>query len=285
MKLIKKINNNFALAEDSNGEIIIVNGKGVGFLKMPCEITDLDVISRTFYSTDLRIHKLIKDLPEEILTVSENIFDIARKRLGQTMNENFIFTLADHIHFAIQRVEKGIRFGMGVVYEIQSQYPEEYEIGVWAKNYINHMLKVDLPPEEASILTMHVVEGEVNIADKKYSRKIKNDEVIKSILFIVEQQMGLIIDKNGFDYYRFVMHLQYLLQRGINKNTVTNNQNIFQEVKEQCPEAYQCTQEIKKYLSEKLGGELSDEESLYLMLHVNRLCTAEDCNRNSGMTS
>ena len=34
MKLLKKINNNFALALDSRGEQIIVEGKGMGFQKM-----------------------------------------------------------------------------------------------------------------------------------------------------------------------------------------------------------------------------------------------------------
>ena len=119
MKLIKKINNNFALAEDSKGEIIIVNGKGIGFLKMPCEATDLDIISRTYYSTDSRVYELIKKLPEEVMAVSETIYDIARKRLGQALNSNLIFTLADHIHFAIVRTDRGIRFGAGVVYEVR----------------------------------------------------------------------------------------------------------------------------------------------------------------------
>ena len=31
MKLIKKINNNFVLAEDSAGNQVIVEGKGIGF--------------------------------------------------------------------------------------------------------------------------------------------------------------------------------------------------------------------------------------------------------------
>ena len=52
MKLIKKINNNFALAEDSGGNQVIVEGKGIGFTKMPCTITDLSCISRTYYDYD-----------------------------------------------------------------------------------------------------------------------------------------------------------------------------------------------------------------------------------------
>ena len=41
MKLLKKINNNFALAEDSKGEQVIVEGRGVGFRPFPGPITVL----------------------------------------------------------------------------------------------------------------------------------------------------------------------------------------------------------------------------------------------------
>ena len=51
MKLLKKINNNFALALDSRGEQIIVEGKGIGFQKMPMELNDLSLITRTYYDT------------------------------------------------------------------------------------------------------------------------------------------------------------------------------------------------------------------------------------------
>lgn len=280
MKLIKKINNNFALAEDSKGEIIIVNGKGIGFLKMPCEATDLDIISRTYYSTDSRVYELIKKLPEEVMAVSETIYDIARKRLGQALNSNLIFTLADHIHFAIVRTDRGIRFGAGVVYEVRYQYPKEYEIGEWALDYINYTLRANLPPEEASIIAMHLAEGKNNVEPENFDQKAKNDEIIKSILFIVEQQMGIIINKSSFDYYRFLMHLQYLLQRGITGYLKTENEKMFQEVKEQYSEVYECSLKIKEYLAEQTCEELSDEECLYLMLHINRLCIAGDCNRN-----
>lgn len=51
MKLLKKINNNYALALDSRGEKIIVEGRGIGFQKMPCELSDLSLVSKTYYNT------------------------------------------------------------------------------------------------------------------------------------------------------------------------------------------------------------------------------------------
>ena len=44
MKVIKKINNNVALAQDAKGREMIVFGKGIGFPAMPYELTDLSVV-------------------------------------------------------------------------------------------------------------------------------------------------------------------------------------------------------------------------------------------------
>ena len=46
MLILKKINNNVALASDGAGEEIVVFGKGVGFPRMPYELEDESVVER-----------------------------------------------------------------------------------------------------------------------------------------------------------------------------------------------------------------------------------------------
>lgn len=55
MKIIRQINNNAALALDGNGKELVVLGRGVGFPKMPYELTDLSRIERTFYDVNPNI--------------------------------------------------------------------------------------------------------------------------------------------------------------------------------------------------------------------------------------
>lgn len=52
MKLLRKINNNAAVAQDKRGREMVVLGRGVGFHPMPYELSDLSVIYRTFYDVD-----------------------------------------------------------------------------------------------------------------------------------------------------------------------------------------------------------------------------------------
>jgi len=57
MKLLRKINNNAAVAQDNRGREMVVLGRGVGFHPMPYELTDLSVVYRTFYDVDRSITK------------------------------------------------------------------------------------------------------------------------------------------------------------------------------------------------------------------------------------
>ena len=53
MKLLRKINNNAAVAQDNRGREMVVLGRGVGFHPMPYELTDLSVVYRTFYDRSI----------------------------------------------------------------------------------------------------------------------------------------------------------------------------------------------------------------------------------------
>ena len=40
MKIIRKINNNYALARKRDGEVVVVAGRGIGFGTIPRYVTD-----------------------------------------------------------------------------------------------------------------------------------------------------------------------------------------------------------------------------------------------------
>ena len=88
------------------------------------------------------------------------------------------------------------------------------------------------------------------------------------------------INKDNFNYSRFVSHMHYLLKRGESKQLInTDNKAIYDKLKQDYRQSYECVRQVSAYLNGIFHMELSDEEKLYLMLHINRLCTREDCNR------
>lgn len=82
MRAIRKINNNVAICMDNNAKELIAFGKGIGFPKMPYEITDLSVIQMTFYRIDSNLYKMIEEIPDDILQVSAQIVAIAQNTLN-----------------------------------------------------------------------------------------------------------------------------------------------------------------------------------------------------------
>lgn len=100
MKILKSINNNVALCVDSDGNELVVFGKGVGFHKIADEV-ELSRIERTYYDVDVSYIAMINEIPEDIIKISDKIVLYARTLLENNISSNLVFTLADHIHFCI----------------------------------------------------------------------------------------------------------------------------------------------------------------------------------------
>lgn len=273
MRLLKKINNNYALALDSQGTQIIVEGKGIGFQKMPCDLADLTLIKKTYYDTKEQDVELIKSVSEDVLEVCAKVFDYATQLIGESINPNLTFILADHIQFAIDRFNKNIQMKMPIYYEIEYLYPEEARVADFAMQLILEELSIVLPEGEKTGITLNIINS------KLYTKTSKgNHEYVELCTTVIEKTMYIKINRSSFNYLRFETHLEYLLQRS-KENTLlkTDNQQLFQSVSEAYPKVRKCVDLIEKVLYKK-NFSMNEEEKLYLMLHINRLCSAEDCN-------
>ena len=274
MKLIKKINNNFALAEDSGGNQVIVEGRGVGFNKMPCTITDLSCISHTYYDYDEKYLSLIADIPQEVIDTSILIYKKLISRINFTVNDSLPFILADHINFSIERHRKGIDIQLPLYYDLQQMYPLEYEVAEYGLKVIEKNLKIKLPHDEISGIMLNMINAEVN-KDKITQAKENGERNIK-ITEIIEKTLHLTISKDSFNYSRFLTHMNYLYSRVRNNDMhESENQKMYILIITKYPDINVCIEKISKYLGDEYSINLNDEEKLYLMLHVNRLCSRE----------
>ena len=128
MKIIKKINTSAALALDASGHEVVVLGKGIGFPPTPYELTDLSKVERTFYDVDPRYLSMIAELSHPSVMACADIADQAEIELGNQLNPNLPFTLADHVQFAVERLKSGVDLTMPIAYDIRHLYPKETEM-------------------------------------------------------------------------------------------------------------------------------------------------------------
>lgn len=274
MKLIKKINNNFALAIDSGGNQVIVEGRGIGFNKMPCTITDLSCISNTYYDYDEKYLSLITDIPQDVIDTSILIYKKLISRINCVVNDSLPFILADHINFSIERHKKGIDIQLPLYYDLQQMYPLEYEVAEYGLKVIEKNLNVKLPHDEISGIMLNMINAEVN-KDKLKEAK-ENGKRNAKITEIIEKELHITISKDSFNYSRFLTHMNYLYSRVRNNNMhKSENKKMYISMIAKYPDINVCVEKISKYLSDEYSINLNDEEKLYLMLHVNRLCSRE----------
>lgn len=277
MRVIKKINNNIALCLDDNQRSLIAIGTGIGFKPCPYELEDVSVLQRTFYDVDTMYYQLISEIPTEILELAAKIVDIARSKIASEWSPNVVFTLADHINFAIVRVKKNINIHT-LYNDVQHLYEKEYELGELAVRMVHNELHVRLPKGEASSIAMHFVNAEC--VSSISSHITNSDEIIREITEIIGAEFQIHIDKTSFHYSRFTSHLLYLLKRQEKQNSISSeNKKMFEYVREQNPKTYEVVLLIKEYLYTEMHWVLHDEELLYLILHLNRLCAREDCHQ------
>lgn len=277
MKVIKNINNNVSICLDSHGVQVVAFGKGIGFCKPPYDL-EMSRIQRTFYDIDPSYIKMIQNIPIEMIELSAQVIDYARIKVEYLMNSSIVFTLADHLSFAIQRFQQNMVIDMPIYYDVKALYEKEYDIGKYALMLIQKKMKITLPKEEITNIALHLI----NAAAMAKNKEKKQDTriAVSHIKKLIEQHFDMNISEDDFNYSRFVSHLQYLLKRGEKGVSITSeNYQLYAALKEKFPDAYDCSLKINEYLHKIYGYTFDEEELLYLMLHINRLYIREDCYR------
>ena len=165
MKIIRQINNNAALALDGNGKELVVLGRGVGFPKMPYELTDLSRIERTFYDVNPQYFGMAADLPRPLVLACAEIAERAEIELDCALNPNLPFTLADHLNFAAERLRKGIEISTPLAYDVRHLYPKETELAKQARELLAREAGLKLPDSEVVNIALHLINAEAEAGD------------------------------------------------------------------------------------------------------------------------
>lgn len=270
MQVIKKVNNNVAICLDSSNREIVAFGNGIGFPQVPYELQDLSIIKHTYYDVDDRYIGLLNELPEEVMEVASQIVEMARNSLQGELNSNVVFTLADHLAFAIERTKQHIDIKNPLTYDLKHLYPVEMKIGKKALQLIRETLDVQLSESEITSIALHLINAENGLGD--INDTVRITKMANDITLIVRDFYDMEIDESGLAFSRFVVHLHYLMIRSSSKTVIEQaNQSLYDFTKLKYPKTYQCLLKIKQYMETRCQMELNEDEELYLMIHLNRL--------------
>ncbi|OOF71354.1 BglG family transcription antiterminator LicT [Rodentibacter caecimuris] len=274
LKLAKLFNNNVVLVQDESGYEYIVVGKGIGFAKKVGEEIAENLVERKFRLvedefTD-RLIKLIGSVSEQSFYFTEQIISFANKRLEKPLSNTIYLSLTDHLYHAIKRAERGQILQNELLFEIKRLYSKEFSIGCYAVELVLDSLGIDLTDNEAGFIALHIFNARND--SENMQETIRTMHIVCEILRIVSQHFQLTLDESRREYSRFVLHLQYFALRLFRENAdPIQNNALYQQAKSIYPQAYQCVEKINYYLLQQFRQSLSQDEALYLIIHIERV--------------
>ena len=277
MKIKKIINNNILCAVDDRGNELIVTGRGIGFQRHRGEVIDISRIERTYRMEEKtgqrKLRELVEKIPIEHLSLTEELIKHITSQIPQKLNESLLITMADHISFAILRKAQGVEFSNPLKGSIMCYYPTEYHLGQYCLGVIREHLGVTLHEDEAAFLALHIVNAELST---NMSEMYDITKLIEGTISVVEYFYKKEFDRVSLDFNRFVVHLRYFAQRLFQGKMMEDAQGERDEVFRQlimknCKEHYKCAQCVADYIKNTYQKNLSDEELIYLTIHLKRI--------------
>lgn len=273
----KVINNNIISAYEKSGAEVIVMGRGIGFKKKQGEVIPADQISKIFRIKSRTLAEQFKELlanmPLERVRISDEIISHAKDHLKLKLNQSIYVTLTDHINFAIERVSQGIEPQNALLWEIKRFYPQEFQLGIYALELIQDRLDILLPEDEAGFIALHFVNAEygTDIRDA-----VKFPDQMQAIVDIVERDLGILLDESSLHYERFMTHIKFLIQRIYRKELLSSeDRELSLLMQRKYPREYQCSLKVAEYIMQATGSRLSEEEIMYLSVHIRRVTTID----------
>ena len=271
--IIKKIlSNNAIVGLDQNKEVI-VRGKGLGFNKQEGDLIDEEKIEKvyTLSNSDMqsKFQELMERIPSSFFHMSDEIIAYAKELTSKKLNDSIYIALSDHIYTSIDRHMSGVNVKNPMLWDIRRFYPIEFKVGLKALEIIEKNYNVTLPEDEAGFIALHIVNAQL---DENLPVVYDITKVMQEISNIVKYTTNIVFEEDSVYYYRFITHLKFFAQRLFSNKTYRDEQDdILDTIKLRYKEGYGCVLKIKDFLKEKYDYELSNEEQLYLTIHIQKI--------------
>ncbi|MDU4843441.1 MAG: PRD domain-containing protein [Leclercia adecarboxylata] len=273
MITIKKSLNNSMLLVDNDQREMILFGKGIGFGAKPGTHIDLAQVEKVFLPlSDLKSRhflSLTDTIPAAFFDISHEILILARRLCGDKLNSVLLFTLAEHLHFAVERSRSGQTILNKLSWEVKRYYPQEYSVGLQARAQVNEKFDIELPEEEAVNIAFHLINASSQDDDSTAHQQV---ELVNRIADIVRYKLGKSIDTQSVNYMRFITHLRYFAERVLaGKIALSETEDFYQELMRHRPDAMTVAWVIRDYVQDKYQLTLPKDELTWLSIHISRL--------------
>lgn len=276
MQVEKVINNNIIRTLDENSNELIVMGSGLGFKKKPGDLVDETKIEKIYclqdHAQSRTLEGVLAGISLEVIQTVNEIVEFGSNLLNVQFSDAVYIAMVDHVQFAMQRAKVNVFVPNALKSEICSFYPDEFEAGLKAIEIIQRRLNVSLPDDEAGFIALHFISAMQEDHNIESARVMM--ELISNIMRVLKYQCHLDVDTKSLAYQRFITHLKYFSRRLFRLHESDEppiDVAMYQMIKSQYKDAYLNVLKISNMIQQVYKKELSNDEMIYLTIHINRL--------------
>ncbi|WAH36068.1 BglG family transcription antiterminator [Alicyclobacillus dauci] len=265
------LNNNVLILKANDRDEQIVIGRGIGFgAKRGTHFSLADGRIEKRFSlvhSDNRQHfeQLFTVVPHEVIGIAEEIIVLATRELGADLHEHIHVALADHIGFALSRLQGGIHIQNPFLEEIKMLYPKAWSVAEKAGRLIQERFHIDIPPEEVGFLTLHL-----HSASHAHGVKetVRVTDAVTLAVNELERLLGKELPKTQLNYSRMVIHLRFAIERVLRNEPIQNP--LADTIMEKLSGSFEIATQIAKVIERRVKIVFPLDEIAYLTLHVER---------------
>lgn len=273
MRIHKILNNNAIIFLNKTGHEQIAMGAGIAYKRKAGEKVEEALIDKVF-SIDDESNKMLKtllsDIPIEYFSITEEIVQYAKRHTNKALSDTVYIALIDHIYTSVKRHCDGITLPNPMIWDIRRFYPDELEVGKYALAIIKNKKNIQLSDDEAGFVALHIVNAQTD--NKSIDEIYELTRIMQEISNIVKYHFHIEFDESSVYFYRFVTHLRFFVQRLLSNKRIENQENeLLDLIKGKYQNAYSCVCKIEEFVKKQYHYCISDEEKLYLTIHIERL--------------
>ncbi|KRM55232.1 transcription antiterminator LacT [Lacticaseibacillus sharpeae] len=278
LKIAQVFNNNAVLVDLDNQRQAVAKGKGIAFKKRRGDSIPPQKVEKMFYleteTSRQNLYFLLKDIPIDVVTTTYEIIDVAQQKYHIGVLDYIYITLSDHIFGAFKRYRDGSYID-SMVPDLHVQYENEYAAAYEALDIIHRNLGIRFPDSEAKNIALHFINA-IGQSDNEPKFGEVQEASVSDLVQRVLKRHGILRSNSNSNYYdRFMIHLQYLVDRlqHSNGDITVILPKVVAELEDSYPRSYAIATEIFDEIKQKVYPDMSEDERLYFVIHIQRLIT------------
>lgn len=261
------------LLVESEGSELILFGKGLGFSTKPGATVNLQDVEQVFIPLQtLRSEHylaLTDSIPAALFEITHEIVLMAQNYYSEKLNSVLLFTLAEHLHYALERCKTNTNIANRLTWEVKRYYKKEYRIGELARDMVSDKFSVNLPEDEAVHIAFHLINASSQSDETNAHKQV---ELVNRIAEIVRYKLNKNIDVDSTHYARFITHLRYFAERVLSGRTEQQEtDDFYHELVRFHPKSMEVAESVRNFISTNLGVVISNDELTWLGIHISKL--------------